>query len=144
MTTEIPTSPASADDGSGADASFGVVCADAVFTGRAMSSGQFLAGLIADGQLATVGRPDKLPQDLFPEVDPVVVQRVWDRALAVGFHAGRVYAGSARFAEEELRRVRCVFAEAGFEAMAGTVARSRGLVERAAAHPGDGEIARER
>jgi hypothetical protein len=141
MTIEIPATPATA--ASADDAVFEVMRADAVLTGRAMSSGQYLAGLIVDAQLETVARPDKLPADLFPGVDPVVVQAVWDRALAVGFHAGRVYASSPRFAAEELARVQEQFAAAGFEAMARTAGRSRGLVERAAAHPGDGEISRE-
>ncbi|MFF7190582.1 hypothetical protein ACFZAR_36430 [Streptomyces sp. NPDC008222] len=137
MTTEIPTTPAPADD-----AGFEVMRADAVLTGRAMSSGQFLAGLIARGELETVGTPSKLPQDLFPGVDPVVVQEVWDRALAVGVNAGRAY-WAPRLHPEELESVRGVLADAGFHAMGGAVGRSQRVVERARVHPGDGEIARE-
>jgi hypothetical protein len=139
MTTEIPATPAvSAED----EAAFEVMRTDAVLTGRAMSSGQFLAGLIADAELETVGRPDKLPADLFPGVDPVVVQEVWDRALAVGFHAGRTYA-SPRIRPDELEAMRRQFEEAGFHAMGGLVSRSGRLVARARRAPADGEIARE-
>jgi hypothetical protein len=133
------TTPAPAPvPSAGEDAQFEVMRADAVFTGRAMSSGQFLAGLIANGQLETVGRPDKLPQDLFPGVDPVVVQAVWERALAVGFHAGRV-SSAPRLFRDQLERIADQLAEAGFHAMGGSVARSRGLVAPESVHPADGE-----
>ncbi|MEU8469628.1 hypothetical protein AB0F30_17170 [Streptomyces sp. NPDC029006] len=124
--TEIPTTEpvvVSAEE----EAAFTVMSTDAVLTGRAMSSGQFLAGLVANAQLETVGRPEKLPADLFPGVDAVVVQRVWDRALAVGFHAGRVSAAPRLF-RDQMDRVAGVFEEAGFQAMTGSVRRSRGLV----------------
>ncbi|MCI3279186.1 hypothetical protein [Streptomyces cylindrosporus] len=114
--------------------------ADAVLAARAMSSAVFLAGLIANGQLETVGRPDRLPQDLFPHVDADVVQAIWDRALAVGLHAGRVSA-SPRLHRDQLARVQGQFEAIGFEAMARSVGRSRRLV---AAHPADGEGARAR
>jgi len=137
--------PGEAERGGG-EAEFGVVCADAVLAGRAMSSGLFLAGLIAEGTLATVGRPDRLPADLFPGADPVVVQAVWDRALAVGLHAGRVSA-APRLYGDELARLAGVLEGAGFRAMAGLVERSRRLVAPAPAArgqagetvPGDGD-----
>jgi hypothetical protein len=136
-TTPAPAPVPSAEENAG----FEVMRADAVFTGRAMSSGQFLAGLIANGQLATVGRPDRLPQDLFPGVDPVVVQSIWDRALAVGLHAGRRSA-SPRMYRDEMDRVAGQYAEIGYVAMGGSVARSRRLVAPEVSHPVDGEDAR--
>jgi hypothetical protein len=138
MTTEIPTTPVSVDD-----AAFEVMRTDAVLGGRAMSSGEYLAGLLAAGELSSAARPDRLPADLFPGGDPALVQEVWDRAIAVGFHAGRLDAASSRFREDELAGARDQFVEMGHHAMGGLVARSRGLVERARQHPGDGEIARE-
>ncbi|MGW2725747.1 hypothetical protein [Streptomyces sp. NPDC001492] len=114
--------------------------ADGVLAGRAMSSAVFLAGLIANGQLETAGRPDKLPADLFPHVDPDVVQAIWDRALAVGLHAGRVSA-SPRLYRDQMARVQAEFERVGYEAMARMVGRSRRLV---APHPADGETARAR
>ena len=143
MTTQIPSSPAG--DAEGLEgAAFAAMRADAVLTGRAVSAGAFLAGLIANGQLETVGRPDKLPADLFPEVDPEVVQRIWDRALAVGLHAGRRSA-SPRLYRDEMDRVAGLYAEVGYKAMGGTVARSRRLVApEVPPHPADGETARER
>ncbi|MGW4270778.1 hypothetical protein ACWEGQ_00070 [Streptomyces seoulensis] len=136
--TELDTTPVavSAEE----QQEFEVMRTDAVLAGRAMSSGQFLAGLIAHAELETVGRPDRLAVDLFPGVDPVVVQEIWDRALAVGLHAGR-RAGAARFYRDELDRVAGLLAEAGFVAMAGLVSRSRRLVAPEV-HPSDGEDGR--
>ena len=141
MTTHIPSSPAGDAEGL-EDAAFTAMRTDAVLTGRAMSAAEFLAGLIVNGQLATVGRPDKLPQDLEPDVDPAVVQRIWQRGLAVGLHAGRRY-GSPEKYRDEMDRIAGELRDAGFHAMGGTVARSRRLVapERGV-HPADGEQGR--
>ncbi|MBZ6211593.1 hypothetical protein KVH31_34425 [Streptomyces olivaceus] len=121
------------------DAAFETMRADAVLGGRAMSSGEFLAGLIANGELETAGRPEKLARDLWPDVDPVVVQEIWDRALAVGLHAGR-RSSSPRMFRDEMARVSAKLSEAGFHAMAGLVGRSRRLVApEGVSHPADGE-----
>lgn len=119
-----------------------VMLRDAVLGGRAMSSGQFLAGLVANGQLETVGRPDKLARDMFPGVDPETVQAVWDRALAVGFHAGRTSAAPRLF-RDQMERIGDAFTKAGFHAMGGMVARSRRLVAPESAHPADSDTGRE-
>ncbi|WP_371099860.1 hypothetical protein [Streptomyces sp. PU_AKi4] len=143
MTTHHDTTSPAADDAQGGvpeDDGFETMCQDAVLTGRAMSSGEFLAGLLANAQLATVGRPDKLAVDLFPGVDPVVVQSIWDRALAVGLHAGR-RSVLPRLYRDELDRIAGVFEEAGFHAMGGSVSRSRRLVAPDP-HPADGEVTR--
>jgi hypothetical protein len=127
--TEIPTIEPAADD-AGEAAAFQSMRTDAVLTGRAMSSGQFLAGLIATAELETVGRPARLPADLFPEfpdADPALVQAVWDRGLAVGLHAGRLSAAPRLF-RDQMDRVAGEFEAAGFNAMAGSVRRSRALV----------------
>ncbi|WP_055693435.1 hypothetical protein [Streptomyces prasinopilosus] len=137
------TTPASSDDvqdGVLEDEAFETMRTDAVLTGRAMSSGEFLAGLIANAELETVGRPDKLARDLFPDVDPVVVQRIWDRALAVGLHAGR-RSVMPRLYRDEMDRIAGALEEAGFHAMGGSVARSRRLVAPEVPHPADGEAA---
>ena len=134
--TAVPELPA-ADVDQGA----GVAYADGVLAGRCMSSALFLAGLIANAELETVGRPDRLPQDLFPHVDPDVVQAVWDRALAVGLHAGRVSA-SARLWRDQMARVQEALAEAGFRAMGRLVGRSRRLVAPDSPHPADGGVGR--
>ncbi|GAA3591212.1 hypothetical protein [Streptomyces osmaniensis] len=114
--------------------------ADGVLAGRAAGAGEYLAGLIVMGQLETVGRPDRLPEDLFPHVDPEVVRLVWDRALAVGLHAGRVSA-APRLYRDQLDRVQGEFEAIGFAAMARMVGRSRRVV---APHPADGETVRGR
>lgn len=133
--TTLPETEAAVDA-----AAWEVARQDAMLCGRASSSGEFLAGLILNGQLETVGRPDKLPADLFPHVDPDVVQAIWDRALAVGLHAGRVSA-APRLYRDQMLRVQAELEAIGYEAMARLVARSRRLV---APHPADGETARER
>jgi hypothetical protein len=109
--------------------------ADAVLVGRASSAAVFLTGLLVNSELETVGRPDRLPADLFPDVDPAVVERVWNRALAVGLHAGRVSAAPRLF-RDQMARVQGLFEAAGFAAMGRAVSRSRRLV---APHPADGE-----
>ena len=113
--------------------------ADGVLAGRAMSAAVFLAGLLATAELETVGRPEKLPQDLFPHVDPAVVEAIWQRALAVGLHAGRVSA-SPRLYRDQMLRVQGEFEAVGFAAMGRLADRSRGVVDRP--HPADGEGAR--
>lgn len=111
------------------------VRADAVLVARASSAAVFLTGLLVNSELETVGRPDKLPADLFPGEDPVVVQEIWNRALAVGLHAGRVSAAPRLF-RDQMARVQGLFEAAGFAAMGRAVSRSRRLV---APHPADGE-----
>jgi len=126
----------------GASASGGVpvdvLGVDAVLVGRAASAGMFLAGLIANSELATVGSPDKLPQDLFPDVDSDVVQQIWERALAVGLHAGRRSASPALY-RDEMDRMSAALMEAGYRAMGRSVARSRRLVASESMHPADAE-----
>ena len=103
---------------------------DVLLGERARSSGEFLAGLIAAGELATVGTPRLLPGDLFPDGDPGLVRVVWDRALAVGLHAGRV-SGAPRFHRDELARLQEELHAAGFRVMGGMVGRSHALVAHA-------------
>ncbi|MFD9004484.1 hypothetical protein ACFV0T_26585 [Streptomyces sp. NPDC059582] len=138
--SDLPSAvPSNASDGG--NAAFQAMCTDAVLGGRAMSSGEFLAGLIAVGMLETVGRPDKLAADLFPGVDPVVVQEIWNRALAVGLYAGRV-SSAPRLYRDQMLRAQEDFAAVGFHAMAGLGGRSLRLVApESAAHPADGEDA---
>lgn len=125
--SQIPATESAPSDDAAEATAFAAMSRDAVYTGRANSSAQFLAGLLAVGQLETVGRPEKLPADLFPDADPATVQAVWDRALAVGFHAGRLSAAPRLF-RDQMDRVAGLFEQAGFHAMAGSVRRSRALV----------------
>ncbi|MFF4527048.1 hypothetical protein [Streptomyces bluensis] len=89
----------------------------------AASSGDFIAGLLAYGQLASVGSPRALVAGLLPEMDPERRQEVVDRLLAIGFHAGRLSV-RPQFHGEDLARVQGLLARAGFQAMAGQVGRS--------------------
>ncbi|WP_329376220.1 hypothetical protein [Streptomyces sp. NBC_01483] len=143
---QIPTSPSSPVASTGSSASAAEQPAppvDFVLAGRAVSTGAHIAGLILAAQLDTVGTPRKLPRDLFPGVDPAVVQEIWDRAMVVGVRAGQLMA-APRFNRDRLARLQGELAEAGFHAMGGMAGRSRVVAERAPEwHPGDGEIARE-
>jgi hypothetical protein len=143
VSAEAPEATDAAEASAPSDAGFEVLRADAVLVGRAASAGMFLAGLIADGQLATVGSPTKLPADLFPDVDPAVVDAIWKRALAVGLHAGRVSA-APRLHRDQLDRIAGQFAEVGYVAMGRAVARSRALVAPELKHPADSEAGRDR
>lgn len=109
---------------------------DATLTGRAM----YVAGLLAAAELDTTGGPEKLPTDLWPDLDPAVVLEIWGRAGAVAWRAAE-FAQSPRHGDR-LRSLQEAFSAAGFNAMGGLVGRSRSLVARAGL-AADGEIARE-
>jgi hypothetical protein len=70
---------------------------------------------MAAGQLETAGRVDRLPRDLFPDADPVLVQEVWDRACAVAWRAAERYF-TARQDPSVLARLRAELEEAGHRA----------------------------
>ncbi|MFF1444082.1 hypothetical protein [Streptomyces sp. NPDC058295] len=92
---------------------------DQALADTAVTSGAYLAGLIACAMLDTAGRPDKLPEYLFPDLDPADVRRVWQAALAVGLRAGRL-SNSPRFHRDTLARLQALLADAGWTAMAHT------------------------
>lgn len=116
---------------------------DFVLAGRAVSTGAHIAGLIAAAQLDTVGTPRKLPMDLFPGVDPGVVQEIWDRAMVVGVRAGQLM-GAPRFNRDKLARLQAEFVKAGHAAMGGMVGQPLSVAEMLPAHPADDEDGRER
>lgn len=134
MTETTPAPVPSASD----DAGFETMRTDAVLCGRAMSSGEYLAGVLMAGELDTVGCPDKLARDLWPDQDPVLIQAVWERAVVVGYRAAQV-AGDERGQGERLHVLQGRLTEAGFRAMGGSVAKSRRLVAPELSHPADGE-----
>lgn len=143
---QIPTSPSSPVASTGASTSAADQPAppvDFVLAGRAVSTGAHIAGLILAAQLDTVGTPRKLPMDLFPEVDPAVVQEIWDRAMVVGVRAGQLMT-APRFNRDKLARLQGQLVEAGHAAMGGMLGPSRVVAERAPEwHPADDEIGRE-
>lgn len=103
----------------------------------ATSSGEYLAGLIADGMLDVAGQPAKLPELLFPHLPPEQVREVWETALAVGYRAGRL-ASRPRFNHTELTRLQQTLAEAGYQAMARLAARTAATIpHQPAGHPAD-------
>jgi hypothetical protein len=116
---------------------------DLVLGGRHMSTGAYLAGLMTASAVETAGRVDRLPRDLFPDGDPVLVQEVWERACAVAWRAAERYF-TARQDPAVLAGLRAGLEEAGHHAMAGMVARSLAVVRTAGlAHPADGLVERE-
>ena len=90
---------------------------DAVLDARNTAAAVRLAGIIADAQLDTAGSPRKLPMDLFPDFDPVMVQAVWERALVVGVRAGQLMR-APRFYRDKLHRLQGELADAAYASMA--------------------------
>lgn len=113
MTTDTPDAPVPAP----------VIAADGELTERCQSSGDYLAGLIAQGMLETVGRPAKLPELMWPHVDPTVVNAIWNAGVAAGFAGGRVY-HRPEWTREGLDRLRTALREAGYRGMARLVTRT--------------------
>lgn len=137
MTTDVEAAP----DVHGFGTDTGRV--DLVLAGRHVSTGQFLAGLMAAAELEMAGRVDRLPRDLFPDADPALVQEVWEKACAVAWRAAERYF-TARQDPTVLVRLRAELEEAGHAAMAGMVGRSLAVVRTAGlAHPADGPVERE-
>ena len=146
--SELPTTPASVPDADEA-AAFAVMSTDAVLTGRvmstgqAMSSGEFWAGLLAAAVVDTAGSPRKLPADMWPDVDPAVVQAIWDRACVVACRAAQ-FASTPWLHRDRLHALQAQLTEASYAAMGGSVQRSlRLVVSEEQVHPADTEIARE-
>ncbi|MET8585701.1 hypothetical protein ABZX39_33260 [Streptomyces collinus] len=136
MTEIVPTEPVFADN-----AGFQAAMVDAVSTGRNIGAGAHIAGLLTAAQVVTAPTPAAALRDLHPEVDPAVLQDVYNRGVEVGWR-GHAYYQAPRLHGEELEQAQAACEAAGFEAMRGMVARSRVLAARSQ-HPGDGEIARE-
>ncbi|MEU9849287.1 hypothetical protein [Streptomyces sp. NPDC047985] len=110
--------------------------ADQALANRCQSSGDYLAGILAAAALDTAGTPKKLPELLFPDVDPVVVRQIWEAALSVGYRAGHL-AAQPSWTPEALDRLRSALEGAGYAAMAGQVARSRSIHPPRRAEPGE-------
>jgi hypothetical protein len=112
---------------------------DALLADLCDNAGQYLAGLIAAGMLDHAGRPDKLPELMFPGADPDLVRRIWETALPVGYRAGKL-AGRPSWTAEGLDRLRTELVASGYTAMARLAARSRSLHPPAPRpHPADQE-----
>lgn len=107
---------------------------DEVLTERCESSAQYLAGLIAKGTLDSVSRPGKLPELMFPDINPWDVRTVWDAALAVGYAAGKA-AARPEWTAEGLDRLRAALSDAGYQGMARLTARTATVHQPRAQHP---------
>lgn len=89
---------------------------DTALTSRARETADRLAALIAHGMLERVARPDRLPELLFPDIPADHVRRVWDAAVPVGYHAGKL-AARPSWTPEALGRLRAALAEVGYTGM---------------------------
>lgn len=115
---------------------------DLVMTERCENLGEYLGGVIAAGTLDSVGRPDKLPELMFPDVDPEVVRRIWKAALPVGYRAGKL-AGRPDWTAEGLGKLRAALADAGYWGMARLVSRSVTVHQPRGLHPEHGDTVAE-
>ena len=117
--------------------------ADEWLTDRARTTADVIAGLIVSGMLHHVGRPQRLPELMFPHLDPQHVRQVWDAAAVVGYLAGRQQSRS-RWETTGLDDAATLLHAAGFEAMGRCVratahaAPSRPIEPTAAVGDGDG------
>ncbi|MEU3656494.1 hypothetical protein AB0E67_27535 [Streptomyces sp. NPDC032161] len=109
---------------------------DQTLADRCQSSGDYLAGILAASMLDNAGTPKKLPELLFPDIDPAVVRQIWEAALPVGYRAGHL-AAQPSWTPEALDRLRDALQGAGYAVMAGQVARSRSI--HPPRHPALGE-----
>ncbi|MEU9014217.1 hypothetical protein AB0D12_31500 [Streptomyces sp. NPDC048479] len=107
--------------------------ADRELADMCQTAGDHLAGLIAQGMLHTVGRPDRLPELLWPDADPELVRAIWERALPVGVVVGKSLA-RPRWTPEGFDRLRTALREAGYQGMARHADRTARLH-----HPADHE-----
>jgi hypothetical protein len=111
----VTTSPfplPNGQDAAGAEAPAG----DTELAQRAAASALHVAAMTA-AMLEVAGRPDRLPTLLWPDVDPVVVQAIWDKAAAVATLAARRI-HTARLDTGWLVRAHAELAEAGWHTMA--------------------------
>lgn len=141
MTTPNPAAPTPghpADD----NTTPGPGTVDAALALRATTSGQWLAGHIALAMLDTVGTPTKLPHLLCPDIDPAIVDRVWNLALPVGYRAGQL-AGAPRFHRDTLTRLQTALTDAGYASMAALGQQTLNLMPPppAPVHPADDDTA---
>lgn len=107
---------------------------------RIVTSADVLYAHLTAGTLEAIGRPRLLPTALWPDVDPVVLQAIWDLALTVGWLGGQRAEAGRRWEHERLAAARDQLADAGYAAMAERIARvlpppARDVEE----HPADAE-----
>ncbi|HEY5834950.1 hypothetical protein [Streptomyces sp.] len=98
---------------------YDMATADRALVRRAHSTADTLASLITRGMLEHVARPDRLPELLFPTIDPAHVRPVWDAGVAVGYYAGQLT--GRRWDPDTLDRLRTALEDAGYTGMAATL-----------------------
>lgn len=113
------------------------VDADQVLHARNLRSASVIAGVLDAGLLNHVGRPEKLPAALFPDVAPDAVQAIWNMALGVGIWAGKAML-RPQWRPEDLDRFQRALDEVGHHAMAGSVATAAQCGRTA--HPADEDL----
>jgi hypothetical protein len=139
--TDITPAPAPVPSASDEDAQFEVMRGDAVLGGWNMSAGAYIAGFLVAGEADTAPTPKALLTDMWPGVDPAVAYAIYERGLEAGWRGAKFHATPVLH-RDKLAELQGMLAEAGFEAMAGLLGRSRELVARSRPeHPVDGEEA---
>lgn len=79
-----------------------------------------IAGILDAGLLAHVGRVDKLPTALFPDVDPDTFQAIWNMGVAVGVWGGKAML-RPQWDPSVLNGLQRQLADGAYEHMAGAV-----------------------
>lgn len=133
-----PTAPGGPDDTSGTAAPGPAEVARALDE-RIVASVDVLNAHITAATLEAVGRPRLLPAAMFPDVDPGVVEEIWQTAFLVGFLGGKRTVESRRWEHERLAAARDQLADAGYAAMADRIARILPAPPPRKAHPADAE-----
>jgi hypothetical protein len=132
MTTQPDTHPTAP-----ADAEPGPAEVAAVLDERIVTSVDVLYAHITAGTLEAVGRPQRLPGALFPDVDFERAQEIFQLGVMAGYLGGQRASAGRRWEHERLAAARDALAEAGFAAMAERIARV--LPAPPPGHPADGE-----
>ncbi|PVC80574.1 hypothetical protein DBP19_36160 [Streptomyces sp. CS090A] len=109
---------------------------DQALAERCQTSGDYIAGLLTHGHLEAAGTVTKMPTALFPDWPADMVQAVWEAALPVGFHAGRVSVRPT-WAPDALNQACEALDGAGYTAMGRLAARSAAL--HPPRHPADAD-----
>lgn len=110
--------------------------ADQALADVALTSGEYLAGVIELGMLEVVGRPEKLTSLVPPDIDQKTFERVSAIVMPIGYRAGLI-AANPRWVPGALRRLKQALADVGYTAMSRVVGAAANI------HPADDETERE-
>ena len=118
-----PTPAAGDDHSAGPNGAPDPAQVAAVLDERIVTSVDVLYAHITAGTLEAVGRPQRLPAVLFPDVDSERAQEIFPLGVMAGYLGGQRAAAGRRWEHERLAAARDALAEAGFAAMAQRITR---------------------